>query len=237
MKPELAASFIAAILFHALVLFGFRMETSAHPLAMSDEPSPVDVSLVEEAPAPAPATPAPPQPAATPEPSEPQPTPDRSTPPPEPEPTPDEQTMPAPDSTPAPEPPKTAPRPPRQSHSKTGAPHHSAPGAAAALAGVGSHGAVGKGAPGTRARYLSNPKPEYPEEAKEMRQQGVVVVSVEVGVDGHSNDVSVSRSSGFPQLDQAAVRGVRRWIFEPARAAGQPVSSHVEVPVRFSLSE
>jgi len=199
------------------------METSAHPLVMSDEPSPLDVSLVEEAPAPAPAAPAPPQPAATPE-------------PPEPEPTPDEETMPAPDSTPAPEPPKTAPRPPRQSHSKTAAPH-SAPGAAAALASVGSHGAIGKGAPATRARYLSNPKPEYPEAAKEMRQQGVVVVSVEVGADGHANDVSVSRSSGFPQLDQAAVRGVRRWIFEPARAAGQPVSSHVEVPVRFSLSE
>jgi len=88
-----------------------------------------------------------------------------------------------------------------------------------------------------RARYLSNPKPEYPEEAKQMRQQGVVMVSVEVGADGHPTDVSVSRSSGFPQLDEAAVRGVRRWIFEPARAAGLPVSSHVEVPVRFSLSE
>jgi protein TonB len=231
MKPELAASFIAAILFHALVLFGFRMETSARPLAMSDEPSPLDVSLVEEAPAPAP-----PQPAATPEPSEPQPTPDMSTPPPEPEPTPEEETLPAPESPPAPEPPKTAPHHSEERHTRTAAPH-SAPGAATAVAGAASHGAVGRSAIGTRARYLSNPKPEYPEAAKEMRQQGVVVVSVEVGTDGHANDVSVSQSSGFSQLDEAAVRAVRRWLFEPARTAGLPVSSHVEVPVRFSLSE
>ena len=234
MKPELAASFIAAILFHALILFGFRMETSAHPLAVSDDPSPVDVSLVEEAPVPAPAAPALRQPAATPEPPESQPTPEMSTTPPEPEPIPDEETMPAPESTPAP--PKTAPHHLEQRRTRTATPH-SAPGAAAALAGTASHGAAGRGAPGTRAHYLSNPKPEYPEEAKEMRQQGVVVLSVEVGTDGHANDVSVSRSSGFPQLDQAAVRGVRRWVFEPARAAGLPVSSHVEVPVRFSLSE
>jgi protein TonB len=69
-----------------------------------------------------------------------------------------------------------------------------------------------------------------------MRQQGVVVVSVEVGADGHASDVSVSRSSGFPELDEAAVRAVRRWKFEPARSAGLPVKSHVEIPVRFSLS-
>jgi protein TonB len=70
-----------------------------------------------------------------------------------------------------------------------------------------------------------------------MRQQGVVMVSVEVGTDGRASDVSINRSSGFAQLDQAAVRAVRRWIFEPARAGGLPVPSRVEVPVRFSLSE
>jgi hypothetical protein len=45
MKPELAASFIAAVIFHALLLFGFRMGTSAHPQAMSDELSAVGQSV------------------------------------------------------------------------------------------------------------------------------------------------------------------------------------------------
>ncbi len=70
-----------------------------------------------------------------------------------------------------------------------------------------------------------------------MRQQGVVMVNVEVGTDGHAGDVSVSRTSGYPLLDNAAARAVRRWIFEPARAGSLPVPSQVEVPVRFSLSE
>jgi protein TonB len=86
------------------------------------------------------------------------------------------------------------------------------------------------------ARYLSNPKPDYPSEAREMRQQGVVMLSVEVDAEGRASDVSLSRSSGYPLLDHAALDAVRRWRFEPAEAGGLPVSSRVEIPVRFSLS-
>jgi protein TonB len=248
MKPELAASFLAAVSLHALILFGFRLTTPARPLALSDEPSSVDVSLVAAAPetapalaAPTPAEPAPtPEPAATPEPvptPEPQPTPDTPTPPPAP--TPSEDAMPAPQSTPAPEHPKTMPRRQEQKRPKVAAPHSGA-GTAAALAGAASRGALSHGAANgplsSHASYRSNPKPDYPAEARRMRQEGVVMVSVEVGADGRPSDVSLGRSSGFTLLDQAAVQAVRRWTFEPARAAGLPVSSRVEVPVRFSLS-
>jgi len=33
----------------------------------------------------------------------------------------------------------------------------------------------------------------------------------------------------------AALRAVRRWTFEPARTAGIPTASKVEIPVRFDL--
>lgn len=81
MKPAVFISFLAAALFHALLLFGFRLGTTARPLAMSDEPSAVDVNLVAasdntDAPAspaelastPPPAPPAAPTPEPTPEP-------------------------------------------------------------------------------------------------------------------------------------------------------------------------
>jgi protein TonB len=200
-----AACFVAAVVAHALLLFGFRMEMPARPLEMSDEPAPVDVSLVEGAPEP-PAAP----PTVAPTPAEPA-------------------------STPEPERPKPAPRRQEQKHPIP----HSAPGTAASLAGskdAAGHGAA-SGPVSSEARYLSNPRPDYPEEARQMRQQGVVLVNVEVDADGRAGEVSVSRSSGYPQLDEAAVRAVRRWRFEPARAGGLPVSSRVEVPVRFSLSE
>jgi protein TonB len=83
---------------------------------------------------------------------------------------------------------------------------------------------------------LSNPRPEYPEEARRQHQEGLVILSVEVGADGQPDNVTMSRGSGFPLLDQAAIEVVRLWRFEPARAGGIPVSSQVDVPVRFTLS-
>lgn len=241
MKPELGASFLAAALLHALVLFGFRMETPARPLAMSEEPAPVDVSLVETAPEPPAPAATPAEPASTPEPPEPQPTPETPAPEqmpaptPEPQPAPEEETMPAPETKPAPEHSKPAPRRQEQRRPRPPAPH-SAAGSAAALAGAASHG-VTSGPLSSHARYLSNPKPDYPEEARRQREQGVVLVNVEVGADGRPDEVSLKRSSGFPMLDEAAVDAVRRWRFDPARAGGLPVSSRVDVPVRFSLAD
>jgi protein TonB len=46
--------------------------------------------------------------------------------------------------------------------------------------------------------------------------------------------VEVARSSSHRALDQAAVRAVRRWRFEPATRQGRPVSQVVQVPVAFS---
>ncbi len=140
---------------------------------------------------------------------------------------------------PAPEHLKPMPRREEPRRAKLAAPH-SAPGAAAALAGAASRGAATRGAANgplsSHASYRSNPKPDYPAEARRERQEGVVMVSVEVGADGRPGDVSLARSSGFPLLDQAAIQAVRRWTFDPARAAGLAVSSRVSVPVRFSLA-
>ena len=86
------------------------------------------------------------------------------------------------------------------------------------------------------ARYLSNPRPEYPAEARLQHEQGVVLVNVEVGADGRPGEVTLAGSSGFPMLDNAALSAVRRWVFEPARAGGLAVPSRVEVPVRFRFS-
>jgi len=233
MKWEMTVSLVTAMLLHVVVLFGFRMHTEARPLAISEEPAAEEVSLVEAEPEAE--TPPAPLPVATPEPVDPEPTPevptpppDMSTPPPA-EPAPDQEAMQVPESTPEPERPKIQPR-----HLKPTVPHAGA-GSAAELAGAASHGAS-RGPLSSHASYLSNPKPDYPPDARRQRQEGVVLVNVEVGADGRAGDVSVGRSSGFPLLDDAAVRAVRRWLFEPARAGGVPVASRVEVPVRFSLA-
>ena len=58
-----------------------------------------------------------------------------------------------------------------------------------------------------------------------------------LGADGTPAAISLNRSCGHPLLDRAALDAVRRWTFEPARAAGVPVSSLVVIPVRFSLDQ
>ena len=105
--------------------------------------------------------------------------------------------------------------------------------------------ASGTGAPGvsagpdlanTKPRYHSNPRPDYPAEARRLRQQGRVLIEVEVSATGQPASVSLKRSSGVASLDAAALAAVRRWTFEPARTAGVPVTARVEVPVQFDLT-
>jgi protein TonB len=88
-----------------------------------------------------------------------------------------------------------------------------------------------------KPRYRVNPAPEYPLASRRRREEGVVMVKVTVDANGAPAAISLAASSGHPLLDAAALDAVRRWTFDPARAAGVPVSSLVTVPVRFSLSE
>jgi len=86
-------------------------------------------------------------------------------------------------------------------------------------------------------RYRTNPTPDYPLPCKRRREEGIVLLNVVVQADGLPAAISLNRSSGHPLLDRSALDAVRRWTFEPGRAAGLPVSSRVVVPVRFSLEQ
>jgi protein TonB len=86
-------------------------------------------------------------------------------------------------------------------------------------------------------RYRSNPRPDYPLPSLRRREEGVVLLDVVVQPNGIPAAITLNRSCGHPLLDRAALEAVRGWTFEPARAAGVPVSGAVVVPVRFSLSE
>jgi protein TonB len=86
-------------------------------------------------------------------------------------------------------------------------------------------------------RYHTNPSPDYPLPSLRRREEGIVLLDVQVQADGTPAAISLHRSCGHPLLDRAALDAVRRWTFEPARAAGVAVASLVVIPVRFSLAE
>lgn len=85
------------------------------------------------------------------------------------------------------------------------------------------------------ADYLHNPKPVYPALSRRMSEEGKVLLKVRVSAQGTALDVAVSKSSGFPRLDAAAVEAVTRWRFVPAKRGDEAVDSSVIVPITFAL--
>jgi len=85
--------------------------------------------------------------------------------------------------------------------------------------------------------YFQNPAPGYPELARQMRQEGIVMLSVDVDKEGDPVSVEIIQSSGFRMLDQAALKAVRHWKFQPGSLGGVPVDSTVTVPIRFKLEK
>lgn len=97
--------------------------------------------------------------------------------------------------------------------------------------GVGVAGKNGFGTP--ICEYC--PNPPYPEEARRVKYQGVVVMEVIVGADGRVAAARVVSSPGLG-MDGKAVETVRNWHFRPALGpAGKPTAVSVLVEVTFRL--
>ena len=92
-------------------------------------------------------------------------------------------------------------------------------------------------APHIGAQYLHTPKPPYPQSAQRLRQEGTVILAIEVNEQGRATKVEAKTSSGFDLLDEAAIKAAREWEFVPARIGSNAFSSVVEVPLAFKLSE
>jgi protein TonB len=82
---------------------------------------------------------------------------------------------------------------------------------------------------------ISAKPPRYPMDARRKREQGIVVLSVTLGVDGKVSSVTVQRSSGFASLDNAAREAVRQWRWAPTVRNGEPVLVRGVVEIPFVL--
>jgi TonB family protein len=88
------------------------------------------------------------------------------------------------------------------------------------------------------ARILERKPAEYPPSARRLGLQGTVTISVEVLTDGSAGTIGIIASSGSPQLDDAGMKAVRQWRFEPATDAdGKAIVSKAAVKVAFKLTD
>ncbi len=83
--------------------------------------------------------------------------------------------------------------------------------------------------------YKKNSPPRYPKVARKRGYQGTVLLSVLVDEIGQVANLFVFTSSGFMALDNAAIKAVKHWAFEPGTKGGQPTQMWVKIPVRFEL--
>jgi protein TonB len=65
-----------------------------------------------------------------------------------------------------------------------------------------------------------------------------VILEVYVNANGRAEDVRVKKSSGFPKLDDAAIREVKRsWRLVPGTEDGKPVPMWGQFAVTFKLTD
>lgn len=75
----------------------------------------------------------------------------------------------------------------------------------------------------------------YPELAKDAGVQGKVICNFTIGKDGEVSDVKIMKGIGYG-CDEEAMRVVRMMpSWKPARMNGQPVETHMNLPVDFKL--
>jgi TonB family protein len=91
---------------------------------------------------------------------------------------------------------------------------------------------VGEGVSAPRAIYT--PEPEFSEEARKAKYQGVVVLKIIVGTDGRVHNPSVVRALGMG-LDEKAIEGVKTWKFDPSKKDGRAVAVEMNIEVAFNL--
>jgi len=84
-------------------------------------------------------------------------------------------------------------------------------------------------------QYLEPLQVEYPRLSKRLGETGVVMLRIFIDEAGRVRDAQVSRTSGHPRLDDAAMAAVQKARFRPPSENGQAVSGYAQVPVDFQL--
>ena len=78
-------------------------------------------------------------------------------------------------------------------------------------------------------------RPDYPKGARQRGEQGDVVLEIRVNAAGIVDRVDIVSPSGFPELDEAAVRAARAARFTPAKSGGSAVASTARLTLTFKL--
>jgi len=86
----------------------------------------------------------------------------------------------------------------------------------------------------TPPRPITTAEPEYTDEARKKKIQGVVVLSVLVNEEGVPIDPQITRSLN-PGLDEKAIECALKYTFRPAMRDGVPVATRIAIEMNFRI--
>ena len=95
-------------------------------------------------------------------------------------------------------------------------------------------GEIPTGAGLRAAELVERTEPVYTDEARIARQEGSVLLDVEIDAAGRARNFRVARQLGLG-LDEMAVAAVKQWRFRPARLRGRRVPSRARLEIAFRL--
>jgi protein TonB len=78
-------------------------------------------------------------------------------------------------------------------------------------------------------------KPEWPKTSLRNEETGTVTLSFLIGVDGRVADSKIVKSSGFRDLDKAAVTGISKCRFKPGLNDGKPEQAWMQMQYVWTL--
>lgn len=91
--------------------------------------------------------------------------------------------------------------------------------------------------PSSALRYLIEPKLNYPRVSRELGESGMVQLRVQIDEQGHPRQIQLAKSSGFPRLDQEAMRAMNAARFQPRIVDGVPRAVTTTATLGFDLDE
>lgn len=80
-----------------------------------------------------------------------------------------------------------------------------------------------------------NCRAEYPKASLLNEEQGVVTMMFLVSAEGSVQDAKVEKSSGFKNLDRAAIKGISACKFKPGTKDGKPEQTWTKVDYAWKL--
>lgn len=95
-------------------------------------------------------------------------------------------------------------------------------------------GAVVVGSSIMQGNRIGGPMPVYPQDAKDSRAEGMVVLKAVIGRDGRIHNLKVA-AAPWPSLVASAMVAVSQWTYKPYLLNGEPVDVVTQINVIYKL--